>query len=408
MSMNLGNTMRVAFKAIWTNKSRSVLTMLGVIIGVGSVILLTSIGTGIQEYIEGQFEDLGSNTVIVLPLQVFGENGFSGGSDASQMSVDLFDMRTVEEVRRLGGPIVSVLPEYEKKTKVTFQGKEKNGTALGTTVEYQKMRNADMIKGRFFSIEEQSAGERVVVLGYKIANDLFGTVDPVGKSIRIGTLTFKVVGVVEEKGGGFGGPSFDTYLMMPLEAAFKAFDTREVQSISVQVRSKDDIDATVARLKDFMKNVKRRKEDEFDVFDQRQILETINSVLGILTLGLGGIAAISLVVGGIGIMNIMLVSVTERTREIGLRKAIGATPNLILLQFLIESSLLSIIGGMIGVGLAALLSLAIREFANFPSSITPDAVLLAFGVSLAVGVVFGVAPARKASQLSPIEALRSE
>lgn len=408
MSMNLGNTVRVAAKAIWTNKSRSILTMLGVIIGVGSVILLTSIGTGLQKYIEGQFEDLGSNTVVLTPMKVFGEGGAFSGGDAASFTAEQFDLRTIEEVRRIAGSSGTVLGEHERATKVSFQDKEKNGTALGTTVEYQQVRNTKAIKGRFFTQEEQEAGERVVVLGYKVADELFGKIDPVGKNVRIGSLTFKVVGVAEEKGGGFGGPSFDKYMFMPIETAFKAFDTRDVHAISVQVRSKEEIQPMVEKLKKYMLETKRRKEDEFDVFDQTEILKTINSILGVLTLGLGGIAAISLVVGGIGIMNIMLVSVTERTREIGLRKAIGATPMLILTQFLIESSLLSIVGGMIGVLLASALSLAIRELADFPSEITLGSIVLAFSVSLAVGVVFGVAPARKASKLSPIEALRSE
>lgn len=409
--MNLANTTKVAAQAIWTNKSRSLLTMLGVIIGVGSVILLTSIGTGIQQYIEGQFEDLGSNTVVVLPIKVFNESGGFSSQDeqASGLGNKQFNTRNVTDIRRLDRErIAVVLPELQKTSKVSFQSTEKSATVVGATVEYQVLRNTYPTNGRFFSPEEEAAGERVAVLGYKIAQDLFGTVDPVGKNIRLGSLTFKVVGVAEEKGGTFGGPSFDSYIIVPLEAAFRAFDTRDINSISVQTRTKEDIDAVVAILDEYMREDQNRKEEEYDVFDQKQILNTINSVLGILTLGLGGIAAISLVVGGIGIMNIMLVSVTERTREIGLRKALGATPNEILVQFLIEATLLSVFGGTIGVLLAALGSLALNTLADFPSAITLSAISLAFGVSLIVGLVFGGAPARKASKLSPIEALRSE
>lgn len=406
--MNFVATTKVAGKAIWTNKSRSLLTMLGVIIGVGSVILLTSIGTGIQQYIEGQFDDLGANTVAVLPIKVFGEGGgFS--SEEPSLGSKQFDTRVLTDIKRLDREKISaVLPEVQKSSQVSYQAETKTTTIVGTTVDYQKVRNTYAEKGRFFTPEEDSAGERVAVLGFKIAQDLFGPVDPINKNFRIGSQTFKVVGIADEKGGGFGGPSFDNYIMIPMEAAFRAFDSRDINAISVQVKTKEEIPAVVDILDRYMRDVQNRKDDEYDVFDQRQILNTINSVLGILTLGLGGIAAISLVVGGIGIMNIMLVSVTERTREIGLRKAIGATPNEILVQFLIEASLLSVVGGAIGVGIAALGSLALNTLADFPSAITPDAILLAFGVSLAVGVVFGVAPARKASRLSPIEALRSE
>lgn len=408
--MNFLITLKIALKAIFTNKGRAFLTMLGVIIGVGSVILLTSIGTGIQSYIEKMFEDLGSNTVIVYPTQLFGESGAfgSGGGDSAMVNSKQFDREVYNDIKKMRGFVRYALPESQNLAKLTYKGTTKSASIIGTLTEYEIMRKSPAEKGRFFSKEEERAGARVVVLGYQIALDLFGSVDPVNKDIRINDVNFTVVGVVEEKGGGFGGPSFDTLAMIPLEAYFRLYDTTDINSISVQVKSSEQIPEAIAELKVYMENVQNRKEDEYDVFDQRAILDTISQILGVLTIGLGGIAAISLVVGGIGIMNIMLVSVTERTREIGLRKAVGATPNQILVQFLIESALLSVIGGMIGVILAAILSLLVRVVADFPSEVTPEAVLLAFGVSVAVGVIFGVAPARKASQLSPIEALRSE
>jgi putative ABC transport system permease protein len=297
------------------------------------------------------------------------------------------------------GVITSANVAEAKYSKTT-----KNVTLYGVTSSYETVYNSAAAKGRWFTEVEGEKAERVILLGSAIAEELFGQVDPVNKAILLNGQSYIVLGVLKEKGGGFGGPSFDNYVYLPIETGSKYFDSEVIDSFVFEVRNKEQITDAKAAIEKTMG--KELDDDEFSVFDQTQLLSTINSILSVLTIGLGGIAAISLVVGGIGIMNIMLVAVTERTREIGLRKALGATSNLIMIQFLIEAALLSVIGGLIGLIIAYLGSLAIQPY--FPAKVTLEAVILAFGVSTVVGLVFGVAPARRAAKLSPIEALRYE
>lgn len=407
--MNLLNTILVAWRTIRANKTRSLLTMLGVIIGVGSVILLTSIGKGLQVFIEEQFESLGANTVLVYPTQLFGESGMAQGGGSGMVNSKQFTQQNVNDIKRMRDFAQIVLPETENRGKLSYKGETKAVTLMGTTADFMAVRDIEVETGRFFTESEARAGQRVLVLGPNVVENIFGEIDPINKSVRLNEVTYKVVGVTESKGAGLGGGgSFDDLVLIPLEAYFRLFDSNDINVITVQVRDKSQIELAIAEIETYLQDVDGREPEEYDVLDQKQILETVSQILGMVTVGLGGIAAISLVVGGIGIMNIMLVSVTERTREIGLRKALGATPNQILVQFLIESSLLSVIGGGIGVALASLFSFLLRVASDFPSTITFNAIGLAFTVSVAVGIVFGVAPARKASKLSPIEALRSE
>jgi len=398
---------KLAVSSLLLNKARSFLTMLGVIIGVGSVVLLTSIGNGLQAYVSDQFASLGTNTLYVVPGNPFGENGGFGNQEQAviESTKATLKRRYFDDIiRRSRGVIANGAETGFSTAEAKYGNTTKRVTIYGVTPEYEKVRNTKAEAGRWYTQVEEKKGERVVALGNDIAKELFGDVDPVGKKIKIAGQSYEVVGLLEQKGGGFGGPSFDNYIYMPLTTVFNEFNTELIDSFVFQVESQNDLPEAQKIIEQEM--LKHLKKDEFTVFDQKQLLATINQILGVLTLGLGGIAAISLVVGGIGIMNIMLVSVTERTREIGLRKALGATPNVILIQFLIEAALLSVAGGAIGLVIAFGGSLLLQSF--FPAKVTLEAVILAFGVSTLVGLIFGAAPAQRAAKLSPIEALRFE
>ncbi|MDH5533758.1 MAG: ABC transporter permease [Candidatus Pacebacteria bacterium] len=396
----------VAIKAIIVNKVRSLLTMLGVIIGVGSVVLLTSIGTGLQAYVEDQFAALGTDTIYVVPGTPFAEGGGVGGQQSViERTKPVLKKQYLKEILHDNRDLIKdgLLMAMSIKN-VKYGDKEKKISLLGTTANFETVYNTKAEKGDWFTKIDNEKKSSVVMLGPTVAEEFFGKIDPIGKKIKIGSKTYRVVGILEEKGGGFGGPSFDSYIYLPLETMYDDLDVQFINNFTLEAKEgvliKDAIKAVKKTL------LKDMDEDEFTVVDQAKLLETINGILGMFTIGLGGISAISLVVGGIGIMNIMLVSVTERTREIGLRKALGATPNTILIQFLTEAALLSITGGMVGLIIAYLGSLALQPY--FPAKVTMDAVIMAFGVSTAVGLFFGAAPAKKAAGLSPIEALRYE
>ncbi len=401
--MNFTNTFNIAIKAIFTNKVRSGLTMLGVIIGVGSVVALMSLGRGLEAFIVDSFESLGTNNVFITPGDFAGEDGSFQDAAIGAMTV-YFTKTDVRELQRLSQYIEQVAYWNAQSDTLRFLQNSERAMIVGTNAAYNQVINTDLEKGRWFTKSEDQRGERTAVLGQQIAEDLFGQVDPIRKKIRIGAVTFTVIGVTEEMGGGFGGTSFDEYAYIPFETLSRIYNTDRIMEMGVRSRADVDIQETIAAIESNL--AQRHDEEDFGVYDQAELLNMIQDILSMLTIALGGIASISLLVGGIGIMNIMLVSVTERTKEIGLRKALGATPNQILVQFLIEAAFLSILGGVIGLGLAFAGSLAIQSV--FPARITIETILLAFGVSTAVGLIFGAAPARRASKLSPVEALRYE
>ncbi|MDD4106336.1 MAG: ABC transporter permease [Candidatus Shapirobacteria bacterium] len=401
---SFNDLLKSSFKSILKNKSRTILTSLGIIIGVTSVILLTSIGNGLKKYVTDQFDSLGANSIFISPGRVFNDNG--GFSQSGAIMTTSFSLKDVTNLKRkldnveitpANGVFVDISSPFNTQKSIEIDGSTQN---FGINNNLAPSEG----NGRWFTEEENSKKTPVIILGYQLAQDLFPNSSALGKKVIVKGKTLKVIGVSDKKGSSFGGPSFDKQGYIPLNVAFDLAGNNDIQSIIVKAKNKDSIESTKKQITKIM--LEKYDEDAFSVFDSSQLLSSINSIISVLTISLTGIAAISLVVGGIGIMNIMLVSVTERTREIGLRKAIGAYPRAILIQFLIEAVILSCIGGTTGILLGYLGTLAIKSF--FPAQVTISSVILAFGVSSLVGIIFGVAPARKASKLSPIEALRYE
>jgi putative ABC transport system permease protein len=403
---SISDLINSSFRSILKNKGRTILTSLGIIIGVTSVILLTSIGNGLSIYINQQFESLGTNTVFVSPGKVFNDNGGFNQSGGGRFVTTSFTQKNINDLKRAlrGNEIIPAsIAQIDIKSSFTTK---KNLTLIGTNYQYGSATNnaPKSGSGRFFSAEEDSKKASVIVLGSKIASDLFPSGNALGKKVIIKGKNFKVIGVNEKKGSSFGGPDADSQMYTPIGIVHDFSGNENIQQIIIKTPTKDDVESTKKTTNTVL--LKTFDKDAFSVFDSSQLLSSINSIISTLTIALTGIAAISLVVGGIGIMNIMLVTVSERTREIGLRKAIGAYPRAILLQFLFEAVILSALGGVIGIILGTLGTMAINNF--FPAKVTVQSIALAFGVSSLVGIVFGVTPAQRASKLSPIEALRYE
>jgi putative ABC transport system permease protein len=397
--------LNLAIKSIQRNKGRSTLTALGIIIGVAAVILLVSLGQGLQQYITGQFENLGANQVFVLPGQVGGDgDNVSFGQGPPNFAGSKLTLKHVDDLAKLGGPIKTAAAENDLPASVAYRGESKYTTVAGISAQWSEMVNIKVGEGREITSSDVQLGRKVAILGTSMVEDLFGSADPLGKEINIADNKFEVIGVIEEIGTQSIGFDIDNFVAIPITASQVIFGQDTVQQVMVQAINQNEIEATKDAVEHYLN--KHLGEDEFSVIDSSSLLETINSILGVITAALGGIAAISLVVGGVGIMNIMLVSVTERTREIGLRKAVGAKQSDILTQFVIEAVTLSLFGGLIGVFIGWGGALIINQF--FPATVTLWSVGLAFGVSAGVGIIFGVAPAIRASRLDPIDALRYE
>ena len=398
--------LKVSFKALRANKSRALLTMLGVIIGVAAVILLVSIGNGLKTFITKQLEDLGSNLVVVLPGEIDVKNfSFSAGSQAALAGLATSKLKIIdaENIKRDVSLLEETVALTLSNSVVRFGNESKISQVIGTTANYTKVRNSPLREGEFFTQKDVDSARRVTVLGATVAQDLFGDVSPLGEKVFIGDFPYEVIGVLEEK-GAMGFINVDEQTIIPVTAAQRQLNLDNVNMIYGQVTSPDDVPEAIKEVGLVLST--RLEEDDYTVVDQKEVLSAISSILSVITISLGGTAAISLLVGGIGIMNIMLVSVTERTREIGLRKALGATPETILSQFLIEAVILSIGGGLIGIVLGIAGSLLLNLV--FPMTLIWWSVILAFFVSVAVGLLFGTMPAMRAAKLDPIDALRYE
>lgn len=394
--MHIKENLFLALRALWTYKVRTLLTTLGIIIGTTSVILLISLGTGLEMYITKQIEGIGSNLIIVFPGSTTGGRG-AGGSTVNRLTQQ--DANYVR-ARITNASAVSSL--VTKNGRLEFGSKTvKNTTIYGVDQYFGDVLNIPVVEGRALKEQDIDNSSAVVVLGPSAAKKLSNK--PIGKKISISGRYYTVIGITKERGSVFGVDQ-DNSAYIPIEKMLTQFGIKNINGIYVKAESPEAVNRVQKKTEQLLK--RRLSEDDFTVATQKETLNTIQGILGVLSLALGGIAAISLLVGGIGIMNIMLVSVTERTREIGLRKAVGAPPNAILQQFLIEAIVLSIAGGIIGILFGYLGSFALGLFLS--TAVPLWAVGLAFGFSVAVGVIFGVTPAVRASRLDPIVALRYE
>ena len=397
--MNFFELLQLSWRALIANKLRSVLTTLGIIIGVFSIILLVSLGTGLQGYITGEVSGLGSNLMFVIPGAEGGART-AGGAVTNKLTLADANLLTT----KLQGQ-AQVAPVVLKTATIKYGNQSDKGVSIaGTTANYTKIiNNIHIDSGSGFTDAQVRSGSSVALIGHTVVTKLFPNSDPIGKNILVGTNRFIVIGTIAPRGSVFGIDQ-DNLVGIPITIAQRQFGVTNVNAIYLSAKSADSVNFVKKLAEKTL--LTRLTTDDFNIQTQESTLSTINNITNALTIALGGIAAISLLVGGIGVANIMLVSVTERTREIGLRKALGARRADILKQFLFEAVILSVAGGIIGIALGIGVSIIVSKF--FVSQVTPWSIFLAFFFSVAVGVIFGMAPAIKASKLSPIEALRYE
>ena len=413
--MNLMESVRIAMRSLAANKLRSGLTMLGIIIGVAAVISLMSVGRGAQHAIDSQINSMGTNLLFVSPGAISNEGVRQAQGSAQTLTYE--DALALADPQNLPA-VAAVAPQVQAFGQVVYMGNNINTQIVGVTPDYEPVRNYHVQNGEFINQANINARSLVALLGANVANTLFNGEDPVGQSVRINNIAFRVIGVLEAKGGsGFGNQ--DDQILVPITTAISRLQRSRfgggnvVSQVSAQVVDAKQMDAAIEQISEVLRQRHHiRYEDDFTIRSQQDMLATANQITGVMTLFLGGVAGISLLVGGIGIMNIMLVSVTERTREIGIRKAIGATRRNVLWQFLTEATILSVLGGLIGIAVGAGIARLIASIPMGTVTLQPvvalDSILLATLFSLIVGLFFGIYPAFRAAQLNPIDALRYE
>ena len=400
-------TVRIALRALRRNKLRTALTMLGIIIGVAAVIAMVSIGNGAKAQVEERIASLGENVILILSGNTSRAGVRSGLGGSPTLTVE--DAEAIE--REVAG-ITAVSPEVRSSTQVISGNQNWNTTVLGESPNYLDIRQWQLDDGAVFSEQDVRGANKVALLGSTVADQLFGDENPLGQVIRVKHVPFVVVGILATKGLSVTGSDQDDVVIVPFTSAMKRVTgAAAMRSINVQVEGPELIEQVQDEITQLLRQrhrIQEDRDDDFVVRNQQELAEAATATSRTMRLLLGAIASVSLVVGGIGIMNIMLVSVTERTREIGIRMAVGARGRDILRQFLIEAITLSSIGGLVGVGLGIGTSWVLSVVAQWPALTSPESVVLAFAVSAAIGVFFGFYPARKASELDPIDALRYE
>ena len=396
----------MAWASLIANKLRSLLTMLGIIIGVAAVIALVSIGNGVKQDIENSISSLGSNLLVVLPGAPR-----TPGARPSQGSMKSLKISDYEAIAKLEG-VKAASPMTNGSYVVIYQNKNWTTSVAGVNSNFQDVNNWTMTSGRFFSDKNVQNRERVAVVGQTVVKNLFTDEDPVGKEIRVKNIPFRVIGVLKSKGNGTMGNDQDDTVLIPYTTSMERVEgidyLRRVYVVAKDDEGIDRLQADIENLLRVRHNIKDTNLDDFNIQNMKSIMETVAQTTGTFTLFLGAVAAISLVVGGIGIMNIMLVSVTERTREIGVRKALGATYSVIVTQFLIEAVVISLMGGFIGIAFGIGASKVIGMVSGMSTIVSVPTIIMSFAFSMAIGLIFGIYPARKAAKLNPIDALHYE